>query len=266
MGKVTNPPLPWLGFDEDRSWVPLYQAPFVYRIRSGEDWDEPWDSAALGRELVSRLHHLGVHDAIIDPPTGMVTLILSKGVKRPSKAPIRFHLTECNPDEIPDDRLWEAVSQWVAFIVSRLKIWLKRAVEQRRCVIVARTEIPLSGFRRIPLDAFLYFDVIDLKRGKAKSAEGVMLFSIRVAPPDFGHSVRSGGGAQMHPSSMSRTERLCEFLPREFPTGKPPNVSYLAIAAEFTRQTGLHVSDAWVRLVAQNRLGWTQESKRAKKA
>jgi hypothetical protein len=57
----------WLGFDEYLSWVPLYQAPFVYRIRSGKSWSELWDSAALARQLTSRLQHLGIYSASIDP-------------------------------------------------------------------------------------------------------------------------------------------------------------------------------------------------------
>src|SRR5829696_1537012 len=67
----------WPRFGKDPSWVPLYRAPFVYRIRSGEGWAEAWDSVTLGSQLASRLQHLGVRDAIIDSSSGEVTLMLS---------------------------------------------------------------------------------------------------------------------------------------------------------------------------------------------
>jgi hypothetical protein len=109
MGKVTDRPLPWLDFDVDSGWVPLYQAPFVYRIRSAENLCEPWDSVALGRELASRLQHLGVHDAIIDPPSGKVTLTLSQGTNDASSVLIHFLLTSFDPDEVSDECLREAI-------------------------------------------------------------------------------------------------------------------------------------------------------------
>jgi hypothetical protein len=259
----TPPPyfLPWLGFDEDRSWVPLYRAPFIYRITSEEDRLGPWDSATLGRELTSRLEHLGVRDAIIDPSCGGVTLILSAAANRPSNLSVRFHFTECNPDVIPDERLREAVLEWVALMVSRVRNWLRRALEQRCCATVARPISMLNGFIPIGPTVFSRFRLTDLQEGEAVNAAGEMLFCLRVTPPDFGSSVQEEHRLKLHLAPVEGI--ICDFLLREYPNGKPPRLSYDAITARINSQTGLNVSEAYVRRTAQNRLGWLRRRKKA---
>jgi hypothetical protein len=251
----------WLGFDEDGSWVPLYRAPFVYRIRSGRGWCELWDSASLAHELTTRLEHLGVCDASIDPLSGEVTLILLEAANGPTNAPIRFHLTKFNSDRITDDRLREAISEWIALMVSRLQDWLKRAVEQRCCVIVARPGSNLNSFIRIPPDVLPHYGMIDWILGKAKDAEGRMLFSLRAAPPAFGSPAQSKHNSQ--PKRQPLVRKIYSDLLQTFPDGKPEDMSYEAVAANFNERMNSTVSESYIRRTAQQYLGWPKREKKA---
>jgi hypothetical protein len=260
-GKTPSYSPSWPRYDEDPSWVPLYQAPFVYRIRSGEDWCEAWDSGILSSQLASRFQHLGVRDAIIDASSGIVTLILSEGASGLMNAPVHFHLAEFTPDAISNAHLQDCISEWVAITSTRLQNWLRLAVEQRCCVIVARPGTVLNGFIVIAPDVFPYFRLTNLRKGEAVNAAGEMLFSLHVAPPDVGTSGRRENEAQPNPNLVERT--ILDYLRREHADGKPPTLSYEAIAKEFNRKTKLKVSESWVRQTAQKHLDWPRRGKKA---
>jgi hypothetical protein len=259
--KPSNLPLLWSRFDVDPGWVPLHRAPFAYRICSGEDWCQGWEDGTPDRQLASWLRQSGIRDATINSSIGEIMLLLPEGSNGPFNFPVCFHPAEFDPDEIRDEHLRRAVSEKVALVWSRMQDEFRLAVDQRRCVVVARAGSILNSFTPIDPKVFRYFEVVDWQQGEAVNAAGEKLFMLHAAPPHLSFSVQPE--PQAHQQLGALTERICNYLRCEYPAGKPSRLSYEAIAALFNASTGLNVSESWIRQKAQEHLDWPRKRKKA---
>jgi hypothetical protein len=257
--RITNEPNSWPRFDVDQSWVPLYRAPFIYRMCSGEDWCEGWENGTPDRQLVSWLRQSGIRDATVDSTNGEIMLVLPESASGPFNFPVCCRPSEFNPDDIRDEQLRSTVSEQVLFVWSRMQDEFKRAVKMRRCVVAARAGSILNGFTPIAPDVFRHFDVTNWRDGVAVNAAGEKLFSIHVTPPQFGVPAQDNHDRQ--PQLGPVTEPVCDYLRRVYPNGKPPRLSYDALAKEL-EGAGVHASEATVRQAAQTYLGWPTRSKK----
>jgi hypothetical protein len=258
--KITNQPFSWPRSDIDPSWIPLCRAPFVYRLCSGEDWCEGWENGTPEQQLASWLRQAGVREAIIDRSSGEFSLTLPEGASGPFNLPVCCHPAEFDPADIRNEHLRSTVSAQVLFVWTRMQDEFRRAVAERRCVIVARAGSMLNGFILIAPDVFRHFEVTDWQKGEAVNAAGEKLFSIHVAPPQSEAIAQSG--YECGPSLGLVTEQVCNYLQRVYPNGKPLRLSYQALTKEL-EGVGVHASEATVRHAAQTHLGWPRRGKKA---
>lgn len=257
--KITNQPSSSPLFDVDPSWMPLSRAPFLYRTCSGEDWCEGWENGTSDQQLELWLQPAGVREAIVDRLNGEFRLTLPEGATGPFNFPICCHPAEFDPADIRDEHLRSTVSAQVLFAWSRMQDEFRRAVAERRCIIFARAGSMLNSFTLIAPDVFRHFRIIDWRNGEAVNAIGEKLFSIHVAPPQFGSPTQLQ--RRLQPGSVP--EKICTYLQLRHPDGKPDDMSYDAIAAAFRSDTRLNVSEAWVRQTAQEYLGWPKRAKKS---
>lgn len=254
--KITNQPFSWPYFDVDPNWAQLCRAPFLYRVCSGEDWCEKWENGTPDQQLELWLRQSGVREAAIDRLSAEFRLTLPEGASGPFNLPLSCHPAEFDPADVRDEHLRSTVSEQILFVWGRMQDEFRRAVAERRCIIVARAGSMLNGFTPITPDVFQHFEVTDWRNGEAVNAAREKLFSIHAAPPNFGSPAHDTH--KRKPKPGLRAEQVCDYLRRFYPNGKPSRLSYHALTKEL-EAAGVYACEATVRQAAQKHLGWPKE-------
>jgi hypothetical protein len=213
---------------------------------------EDWAAGSPHKCLVSLLRGSSLQNAEIDPLQGEFVLLLPSAINSLS-LPLRFHPAEFQAQLIRDEKLRASVADNVEVTWRIMREEFARAVHERCCTVLARSGSVLDRFSLIPPDVFRYFEVTDWIRGVAVAESGERLFSIHVAPGFPPSPVEDGRTVRAKHGSLAW--RVCDYLQRTYPNGRPAGLSYAALHAEL-KSVGVHASEATVRQAVQKFLGW----------